>query len=79
VVSWSRRQTIDRVYGHGIRRLTILRGCWVIAIGFAFPRYLTEGVGVVCNVVHAVVHRKGRWEKRREGVEDRQTQGARLS
>jgi len=78
VVSRDWQQTIDGVYRHGFWGLAVLRG-GVVAIGFALPRDLAEGRGIVGDIVHIVVHCEGRWEKGREGVKDRQTRGVRLS
>lgn len=78
VVSRDWQKTIDGVYRHGFWGLAVLRG-GVIAIGLTLPRDLAEGGGIVSDIVHIVVHCKGRWEKRRGGVKDRQTRGVRLS
>jgi phage-related minor tail protein len=74
-VSWNWQQTIDGVYHHRFWGLAVLRG-GVITISLAFPRDLTKGVGIVRNVVHAVVHCGGRWERREEGTKTGKREGS---
>jgi hypothetical protein len=78
VVSRDWQQAIDGIYRHGFCGLAVLRG-GVVAISFAFPRDLAEGVGIMSDIVHVAIHCERRWEKGRRGSRTGKREGVRLS